>query len=287
MNVFFIRIKTFLLLFLLSCFISVYQCLSQDPLSFRVQDIKISHSNFKRIKSAPGTFAQWLRDLPTKPPGSPVLNYRGLVYKRGDDTTVAAVIDWDIHGKRMEQCMDILIRLYAEFLWSDNRREELIFPLPGGYHLKWVEWLGGMRPYFKGINVTMKKTARVDSSRTSFESYLSVIFAESHTQQFYHGYRSIDPKNLQIGDFVVKKGTKSHAVMIVDLVRDDSGEMMALIGHGDTPACQFYLLNYRNNDPWFPINLGEAKLPLPIKRIMTWDGLRRFSESNYRLDLSK
>jgi len=280
MNAFFIRLTLFLLLFFVLFFISDYKCISQDQPSFRLQDIKIRQPYFKRTESVPGTFAQWLRNLPIKPSGSPVLDYRGLIYKSADDTTVAAVVDWDIRGKRMEQCMDILVRLYAEFLWSNNRKRELIFPLPGGYHLKWLDWQIGMRPFFKGVKVTMKKTAGEDSSRNNFESYLWTIFAESHTQQFYHGFKSIDPRDLQIGDFIVKKGTKSHAVMIVDLIRNDSGEMMALIGHGDTPACQFYLLNYRKNNPWFPIDFKEAKLPLPIRRVMTWDGLRRFSEVN-------
>ena len=81
---------------------------------------------------------------------------------------------------------------------------------------------------------------------------------------------------MQIGDFIVKKGTKGHVVIIVDLARNKEGNLIALIGQGDTPACQFYLLNYKKDNPWFPINTTNEVLPLPIKKEMRWEGLRRF-----------
>jgi hypothetical protein len=270
------NINTFLIVLFNTSLINLVS--AQEHVASRLQDIKIPSVQYKRVNAAAGSFAYWLRNLPLKPKGSPVLDYRGLVYKKGSDTTVAAVVDWNIHGKRMEQCIDILVRFYAEFLWENKRKSEMIFPLPGGYYLKWNDWQVGMRPFFKGIDVTMKKITEPDSSRSSFESYLRTVFAESHTQQFYHSYQRITRRNVQIGDFIVKKGTKSHAIMIVDLALNNSGDLLALIGHGDTPACQFYLLNYKKTNPWFPLNFKEEKLPLPIRRIMTWDGLRRFSK---------
>ena len=64
--------------------------------------------------------------------------------------------------------------------------------------------------------------------------------------------------------------------MIVDLARDKDGKLVALIGQGDTPACQFYLLNFKKGNPWFPIDIKKEILPLPIKKEMRWKGLRRF-----------
>jgi hypothetical protein len=157
-----------------------------------------------------------------------------------------------------------------------EQKDKIVFPLPGGYRLKWSEWRQGVRPHFKGIAVQFKKSTGPDSSRYSFEKYLRTLFAESHTQQFYHAYKPIAQYQVQIGDFIVKKGSKSHAVMIVDMAHNDRGDTIALIGHGDTPACQFYLLNYEKNNPWFPLDFKQEKLPLPIRRVMTWDGLRRF-----------
>jgi hypothetical protein len=231
---------------------------------------------FSRVSVDSAGFAGWLRNLVLKSPGSSVLDYRGKVYKSGNDSTVSAVVDWDILGQRMEQCMDILVHFYAEYLRQNNRENEIHFPLPGGYWLDWKDWKNGWRPIFKGITMTLGKKAAYDSSQKAFISYLNTIFAESHTQQFYHGYKVIDRHNVQIGDFIVTQGSKSHAVMIMDLAVNEQGQLIALIGHGDTPACQFYLFNYQKNNPWFPLNFENDHLPLPIRKKMSWDGLRRF-----------
>ena len=243
-----------------------------------IGEISLPDTNFKRIKVNDSSFAAWLRNQKIKPKGSAVLDYKGREYKSGSDTTIAFVLDIDIRNRRTEQCMDILIRLYSEYSWQTGNKDHLVFPLPGGHLLYWQEWQTGWRPKFKGIHVSMQKSAKPDSSFSNFESYLRTIYAESHTQQFYHGYLPIKRSELQIGDFIVKKGSKAHAAMIADLAEDEQGNLQMLIGHGDTPACQFYLLSYKKNQPWFPVDFSEDILPLPIRRKMSWTGLRRFSE---------
>ncbi len=251
---------------------------AQSYTSRRIQDIPLSDSTYQRLPVDAASFGQWLRQLVLKPPGSPVLSYKGKVHKSARDSTVAGVINLDIQGHKHEQCMDILIRLYAEYLWQNKLAAGLNLPLPGGIWISWAEWLSGLRPEFHGLQVRLKPAAVSDSSFQNYENYLRLVYSESHTQQFYHGLRRIDQQDLQIGDFIVSRGSKSHAVMIVDLARNKQGQLIALIGHGDTPACEFYLLNYRINNPWFPLNFEQEKLPLPIKRIMKWKGLRRFMQ---------
>jgi hypothetical protein len=186
-------------------------------------------------------------------------------------------MDIDIKNRRLEQCMDILVRLYSEYRWQRGNPQQLLYPLPGGYFLAWKDWMNGWRPKFKSYHVSMHKTQQPDSTFGNFESYLRTIYAESHTQQFFHAYVSVDRRKLQVGDFIVIKGSKAHAVMIVDLAKDAQGSMKMLVGHGDTPACQFYLLSYKKDQPWFPVDFDEEILPLPIRRKMKWSGLRRFN----------
>jgi hypothetical protein len=233
-------------------------------------------AGFHRLPTAPQSFANWLRQLPLKPTPSPVLDYRGRIHKKSTDTTLATVIDLDVKGKRMQQCMDILVRLRAEYLWKQQAYHLISFPLPGGYVLHWTDWASGLRPRFRGIEMQLQQVSQPDSSRRNFENYLKIIFAESHSQQFYHAYPQIEPAMVAIGDFIVKKGVKGHAVLIVDMAENTNGNKVALIGHGDTPACEFHLLNFRKNNPWFPLDFSQTSLPLPIRREMTWDGLRRF-----------
>ena len=240
-----------------------------------IADIPPASEGFNRVNADRNSFAHWLRRQKLKPAGSPVLDYRGREYKKGSDSTVAFVMDMNIINRRTEQCMDILVRLYSEYLWQSTQTESAAFPLPGGSLLHWSAWKEGWRPEFKGIDLKMIKKAASDTSLSNYESYLRTIYAESHTQQFYHAYERIEPKKVLPGDFIVIKGSKSHAVMIVDVALDSLGNKMVLVGHGDTPACQFYLLN-NGDSPWFPVQISEIFLPLPIKRKMSWAELRRF-----------
>jgi len=231
---------------------------------------------YKRISVKEKSFADWIRQLPLKPRHSAVLDYKGRIFKNENDTTVAAVIDWKVKGRRLEQCMDILVRFYAEFLWENQIHEKLTLPLPGRQSIKWSDWKNGFRPKFSGINVKQLKIEKLNSSKKNYNKYLNLVFAESHTQQFYYAYPTIKREDVQIGDFVIKKGAKGHAVMIVDIAKNAKGDLIALIGQGDTPACEFYLLNYKKENPWFLLDFSNELIPLPINKKMSWDGLRRF-----------
>ena len=231
---------------------------------------------FKRVAVPPNSFAAWLRKLPLKPPGSAVLDYRGRIKKSADDTTVAAVVDMNIRGKNLDQCMDILMRLRTEYLISQSRKRDIAFPLPDGTMLSWHAWQNGYRFSMKNYHFSLQKTAAVDSTERNFEIYLRTIFDYTGTQAFYHYYKTLSVDSLRAGDFIVKKNPHGHAVMIVDIAEDSNGKQIALFGQGDTPACQFYLLNYKKGNPWFPIDKSREKPPLPIKKTMNWEGLRRF-----------
>jgi len=280
-------IKTPLFIFVL--FFSLAFCTAQN-VSVNPADLKqerlqtISErfappEGFKRIPVKAASFSAWLRNLPLLPEDSPVKDYRNRVWKSSADTTVAAVASIDIKGRKLDQCMDILIRFYAEFLWRANRQTEISFPLPDGLMISWQEWEQGLRPQFKGAHFYLEKKAEPDVTSKNFQLYLNTIYEYSSTQVFYHYYRDINPEQLESGDFIVKKGNKGHAVMIVDLAEDKGGNKVALIGQGDTPACQFYLLNYKKGNPWFPLDFKNDILPLPIKKTMFWSGLRKFGDS--------
>jgi hypothetical protein len=242
----------------------------------QIGNMPLPSAAYHRLPVESGSFASWLRHLPLKDQGVPVLDYRGRVFKTAGDSVVARVVDIDITGSRLEQCMDIIVRFYADYLWENNKTNGLSLPLPGGYRLDWDDWKQGLRPFFKGLDMSLKNNSTPDSSEKSYRNYLNIVYAESHTQQFYHAYEQRNKMDVEIGDFIVKKGTKGHAILIVDMAEDERGERIVLIGNGDTPACQFFLLNFKNHQPWVPLSFDKENLNLPLKRKMTWDGLRRF-----------
>ena len=231
---------------------------------------------FQRIKVAEGSFADWLRNLPLKTPGSPVLDFKGCIFKQADDSTVAAVIDLDIQGRRLEQCMDILLRLHSSYFTEIRKQDSLAFPMPDGLMLPWKKWHRGWRPEFKGLHFYLAHKAVTDKSQQNFQSWLNEIYANIGSHTFYHYYKTIPLADFQIGDFIVRKNRKGHAVMILDMAVNPQGQKMVMVGQGDTPACEFYILKNRDGSVWFPVNPNSEYLDLPIKKKMYWEGLRRF-----------
>lgn len=231
---------------------------------------------FIRIEVEAGSYGAYLRLLPLLPENSPVKDYRGKIWKSAEDTTVAAVVEWDITGHKLEQCMDIIIRLRAQYLLESGQAGKIIFLMPDRSELKWRDWKTGLRPVQSGWSFPLKPLAKPDDSRQALEGYLNCIFNYSDTQTYYFGLDTVDVENIQIGDFIVKRGKKGHAVVIVDLAEDKDGNRVALFAQGDTPACQLYLLNYRKNNPWAPLDFSKETIPLPIRKTMAWEGLRRF-----------
>ncbi len=231
---------------------------------------------FTRVKVSPNSLAAWLRKLPLLEPGSAVLDFRGKIFKPGNDSSVAAVVDMNVKGRRLEQCMDILLRLYSDYLIANGKRDSLKFPLPDGLPLSWKQWRAGFRPLFKGLHFQLRKSGSADSSTKSFHNYLNTIFSYTGSQTFFHYYPDISPDKLQIGDFIVRKVRKGHAVLIIDMVENVRAQKMVLVGQGDTPACPFYILRNKNGSPWFSLDSTKKYLDLPIRKKMYWRGLRRF-----------
>ena len=235
---------------------------------------------FHRVSVQPNSFGYWLRNLPLLPEGTPVKDYLGRIKATTKDSTLAAVVNYDIRGKKLEQCMDIILRFWAEYLFSQKRSEQIAFYLPVNFLLKWSDWKQGFRPHYQRIRINLVKNHPPDSSRDCFEKYLWEIFYHSNTQTAYFNYPQVKIKDVQIGDFIVKKGSRGHAALIVDLAIDNDDNRIALFGQGDTPARQFYLLNFKKHQPWFPLNRNNKYPALPIKKKMYWEGLRRFSNKN-------
>ena len=260
--------------------------LAAGPLAARTVGSIPLPDGFQRVAVDSNSFGGWLRTLPLLPPASPVLDYRGRIRKGAADSTVAAVIDLDIRGRKLMQCMDILLRLRSDYLRTQGRADEIVFHLPDRTPLRWHDWRHGWRPRQVGSDFPLRQTAAADASDEAFEHYLRTIFYHSHTQIFYHTLPSVSPAELRPGDIIIKRGTRGHAVIILDMARNAAGDYLALFAQGDTPACQLHILSYHHGQPWIPLDFQQDAPPLPIGKRMLWNGLRRFSETSTGEDIN-
>jgi hypothetical protein len=228
---------------------------------------------FRRLPVAKGSFGEWLRTLPLRAPGTPVLSWRGDEVRAGGDARVAAVAELDVGRKDLQQCADSIIRLHAEWLRQAGRASEISYRFTSGDAAGWSAYAGGQRAVVRGNKVQWKQQAEPDPSRAAFRRYLDLVFQYAGTISLERDGEKVRPSDVQPGDFLVQGGSPGHAVVILDLAVSEAGEKVALIGQGFTPAQDFHVLSGPQG-PWFKLDASDVATPFWSP--FPWSGLRRF-----------
>ena len=241
-----------------------------------------AHQDYKRIQIEPGSFAQWLRNLPLKPGFPPVYLYSKKL--KPNQSANYAVIDIDVGEKNLQQCADAIIRLRAEYLFSKGYYRSIHFNFTSGDTACFGEWIDGFRPQVIGNNVTWQKTAPIDSSYHNFRNYLECVMTYAGTYSFQKELIKIeDISQMRIGDVFIQGGFPSHAVIVVDMAeKNSSGERIFLLAQSYMPAQDIHILKSFDGDfnPWYKLDFGDI-LRTP-EWIFTKNDLYRFNREAER-----
>lgn len=219
---------------------------------------------FKRIETAGGTFAHWLRNLPLKPAGTPVKLWNGTM--KYSQELHAGVVDLDFIGGNLQQCIDAVIRLRAEYLLSSGKENEIAFSYSCCEEkIKWEKWKQGWRTKIAGNKFQWVKTHKPDSSLKNFRSYLYSIMNYAGTLSLSRDMKKIDAAKVQIGDAYIHGAApgSGHGVIILDMAVSSSGKRIMLLGQSYNPAENFNVIKSTGKySPWFEVDFGE-QLILP------------------------
>ena len=228
---------------------------------------------FERDSSSSASFGTYLRDLPLKPDGSPVLTYNGTV--KGYQDGQCAVVNLPIGRKDLHQCADAVMRLRAEYLWKQKRYDEIGFHLVSGFYTKYTPWMNGSRVSFQG-GAHWVQSATAANTYQDFWKYMEFIFTYASTLSLSREMKSIQPKEMAIGDVFIKGGAPGHCVIVVDMVRNpETGEKKFLLAQSYMPAQEIQVLrNPETEDMWYTVVDG-GNLETP-EWSFTWDQLKRF-----------
>ncbi len=224
------------------------------------------------------SFAYWLRHLPLKPTNTRVLLYNGK--EKGNTSACHSVINIDTGDKDLQQCADAVIRLRAEYLYSQKRSDDIRFKFTSGDTVSFRNWINGNRPVVNGNNVSWNNIDQIDSSYSIFRNYLNTIFMYCGTYSLNKELVPVeDVKDIQIGDVFIQGGFPGHAIFVIDVIEDDKKKRLCLLGQGFTPAQDIHILNNPNNselNPWYDIDFGNT-LRTPEWTFKKTD-LKRFKE---------
>lgn len=230
---------------------------------------------YRRVEVEEGSFAEWLRFLPMRPPGTTVRAYDGRIVLYADSPGLAGVVGLDTGRKNLQQCADAIIRLRAEYLWSRGDARSIAFHFTSGDLSRWEHWADGTRPVVQGREVEWRKTATRDRSRGNFGRYLENLFVYAGTISLARDSVPVSPERMQIGDFFLKSGSPGHAVIVLDMAVGPQGRKKAILGQGFMPAQDFHVLRSDRGTPWFDLDFAGVGVKTPFWKTFPWSSLRR------------
>src|SRR5262249_41727633 len=141
-----------------------------QPLSERIDP----PPGFRRLALSRTSFGGWLRELPVRSGHPDVFLYDGTPKK--NQSAHALVLAVDVGNQDLQQCADAVMRLRAEYLWAQGRREEICFHFTSGDLASWSRWRDGWRPQVSGSHVRWEKRAPFSVDRAAFREYLQTVF---------------------------------------------------------------------------------------------------------------
>jgi len=235
-----------------------------------ISDRVIVPEGYKRVEYAEGSFEVYLRNYQLKQFGSKIINYDDTKYywQQGH----IGILEIPVPKNGLQQCADALIRVRSEYLWENNRKDEIGFNFTSGDYCSWLKYAEGYRPKINGNTVTFSKTASENHSKENFYKYLNLIYMYSGTLSLYHELPKINnAKDLKVGDMLIKGGLPGHIVMICDEAVNERGEKIFLLFQGNTPAQSVHLvknLEDSNKSPWYRL---EKDAVIPVSNYTFYD----------------
>lgn len=204
----------------------------------KIDDIPLPRG-YIRTKAAAGSFAHWLRQRPLKK-DTRVFLYNGTL--KANQTAQFAVLDIPVGTKDLQQCADAVMRLRAEYLYSQKQFAAISFADNNG----------------------KKYNCPPNTDRAGFERYLEKVFSYCGTLSLEKQLKPVI--DIQPGDVFIKGGSPGHAVMVMDVAVNSEGQTIYLLAQSYMPAQDIHVLRNPGNEslnPWYAVIPGASEVHTP------------------------
>lgn len=185
---------------------------------------------YERVPAGTGSFGEWLRTIQLKKDNQVYL-YNGTL--KANQSAQFAVIDMPVGKKDLQQCADAVMRLRAEYLFSQERYAEIEFRDNNNKSYKWTK--GNDRP--------------------GFEQYLEQVFSWCGSASLEKQLKPVAGlQKIQPGDVFIRGGFPGHAMMVVDVAVNKEGKKVFMLAQSYMPAQDIHIVKNPANrllSPWY------------------------------------
>ena len=207
---------------------------------------------YRRDSLQTNSFGYYLQNYPLKEHGKKVHLFNGNLKNRQD--VHIAIFDISVGKRDLQQCADATMRLRADYLYGQQQYDSIRFNFTNGFDAKYSKWRNGQRISVKGNKVSWYGGGTKSESRASFDKYLTMVFSYAGTLSLAKEMKKVTVKDLKIGDVFIQGGSPGHAVIVVDVAKNDNDEKMFLLAQSYMPAQEIHVLkNFKdeNISPWY------------------------------------
>ncbi len=229
---------------------------------------------FTRLSLANASFGSYLRQTSLKPPGTAVHYYNG---KEKTKQVHAAVLNVSVGKKDLQQCADAIMRLRAEYFYSTKQYNQISFNLTNGFSVPFSKWLDGYKVSMQGNTCSWVKNQQSLSGRALFDNYLEFIYSYAGTLSLDKMLVQKNISEIEPGDVFVHGGSPGHAVIVMDVAKNDAGNIIFMLAQSYMPAQDIHILINEQEpgiSPWYTLpkttTLNTPEWNFNTAELKTW-----------------
>ncbi len=198
----------------------------------RISNIPLPEG-FTRAVADSNSFAGWLRRVELKKDKT-VYKFNGQ--PKGNQSAQFAVLNITTGNKDLQQCADAVMRLRAEFLFTQKKYAQIIFydNVHTGYQFS--------APY----------------TRDHFTVYLNQVFGMCGSASLSKQLKPVGNfSSIEAGDVLIRGGFPGHAVIVMDIATNSFGKKIYLLAQSYMPAQDIHVLINPMDErvsPWYEVN---------------------------------
>lgn len=227
-------------------------------------------SGYTRTTLSGGSFGDYLRNFDLREYSAKPLAYDTTTKTQITNDTLpsVSVLDLDLINKtNLQEASNSLIRLYAEYLYGQNRFNDISFNLltTPVFKCDFKTWSEGGRLIQENNSITWciehgdhctHKDVDTGTAYGVFKYYLQNVMLHSNVSSLPSNMKTVQLNDLTVGD-VIYHADSNIPEIIVDMAEDSSGNKICILARGGTPASEIYIVRNESNadlNPWHDVN---------------------------------